>query len=218
MNLSDARGQLERATGQKLPLLPQLSQRHREAMQKIRQDHDAEIQKIREKADKRIADSAQRLSEGVIESKLRDKLRREESMERQRQDDRVQLAWQRNHRDFRHQIGLGLGPSEQQQLEDELSGAVDDSANPIVQLLGRSLGLIWIGEHIDVRECCDPRLANGHASRKGRYIAIGPIKNIRLAEIAWHETAHILHEELADPSVDRAKPAICRHFKTGHFR
>ena len=29
--------------------------------------------------------------------------------------------------------------------------------------------------------------------------------------------ARILVSQVAEPSVDGAKPAICRHFKTGHF-
>jgi len=150
------------------------------------------------KSDERIAASEQHQAELLIESRRHRELWRLDQMDERKERDRVELSWRQSHRDWLMQLRGSLGPLEQEHLADEISGAFDDSANPVVQHLASSLRAIWTAEQIDVRECADPRLANGSASRSGRWIAIGPLKNIRLCEIAWHETAHICHGELAD--------------------
>jgi hypothetical protein len=198
MNLQQARQQLERSTGQKLPPLPQLSARHLERMKQLRDDHAMKIQTVREKADKRIADSAQHQSELIAESRLHKQLLREESMEERRQRDRVELAWRRGYRGFLEALGSKLGDSEKRALEDELIGETDDTVNPLVQRLSAWLRNVWTSEAIDVREVCDLRLSNGTASREGHWIEVSPLKNLRACLIALHETGHCCHPELAD--------------------
>jgi hypothetical protein len=156
MNIQDARGRLERATGQKLPPLPQPSARHIASMKKLRDDHATKIQSIREKADKRIADSAQHQSELIAESRLHKQLLREESMEERRQKDRVELAWRRGYRGFLEALGSKLGDSEKRALEDELVGETDDTANPLVQRLSAWLRNVWTAEVIDVLKLSSP--------------------------------------------------------------
>ncbi len=197
MSIAAARGRLQ-ALGVTPAVLAPPSQRHLDRVKELQATFEKEITDIRGKADKRISESEQHRRELVAENRLHKKLLRERLIEERRQADRVELCQRRGFRKFLADIGGTLGPTEQRQWLDEISGDFDDRDNPLVKKIASFLQHVWMSEAIDIRDCADPRLANGTASRKGRWIEIGPLRNLRLCLIALHETGHVVHAELLD--------------------
>ena len=198
MTIDEATRQLG-SIGVHLPPPPPPSRRHLDAIAKIKREHAAKVAAIKEKADTRISDAERHRQELLAESRLHRQLLREETAERIRQDDRVEIHQRQGYRRFLEGLRTSLGPTEQKQLEDEIAGTIDDSSNPDVRRIAAHLQETWQREQIDVLDVRDPRVANGSACRKLRWISVSlPIKNLRLAVIAEHETAHLLHPDVAD--------------------
>jgi hypothetical protein len=195
----DEASRLLKSIGVQLPPSPPPSQRHLDAIAKIKREHAEKTQALKAKSDARIAEAERHRQELIAESQLSKRLLREQRLLEYSETDRVEIAQRQGFRRFIEQIGTTLGDVEKRQLDDELTGAIDESATPAVRMMSRWLADIWQVESIDVRDCRDPRIANGSASREGRWITVAlPIKNLRLATIAGHETAHLLHPEVAD--------------------
>jgi hypothetical protein len=174
------------------------SDRHVAKMRELKAQHEQRIRERHQQTDKRIEDQQQHQRELLVEVAENRRLLRLNSIDRILEDDRATLTWRQDHRSFLEALGSGLGARERQQLEDELSGVVDDSDNPLVRRLAAWLRETWTREQIDVVDQRDPRITNGSAHRKTRFVAIAPIINIRLCLIAAHEVGHIVHPELDD--------------------
>jgi hypothetical protein len=181
-----------------IPPPPAPSPRHLARMQQLQEEHDAKVREDTERTDASIETDKNHRRELLLESKFHKKLLRAEAIERQRNEDRRELSRRRGHREFLIELGLSLGEKERRELEDELSGAFDDTANPAVRQLAAWLEGLWYAEGIDVRPC-DSAIANGSANRRGRWLCTGPLNNLRLCLIAAHETGHIVHPDVADP-------------------
>jgi len=175
-----------------------LDREHRERIAKLKSEHADREGTIKARADERIARQEHHQALLLEESKLSKALRRDEAILERQQDDRVTLTRRQNHRQFVSDLGGTLSESDQQQLDDEIAGEVDDTANPNVQRIVKWLEQIWQDEAIDVRFAADPRLNNGSASRRGKYVYVSRLINLRSCTTASHETGHLLHEELAD--------------------
>jgi hypothetical protein len=197
MNLTEAYKML----GVTPPVLPQPSERHRQRMRELQDDHDQKMRDLRQKADDRIASSNQHRTELVEENRLFKQQLREQTMERQRQDDRVALAERRGFRHFLEQLGRELGDLERRQLQDELEEEIGNPDDPQVKKMR-----IWLeGEEaaagIDVRVCALAALRNGKASRDGNWIAIPPTQSLITAMIRAHEDGHELHPKIENERI-----------------
>src|SRR5262245_56510054 len=130
-SLEEHRKRLEQVAGHALPRRAdqapaQSSERHRQAMADLENTHDSRMKKFKSEADAQIRRQEQHRRELVEESKRHRQLLREETMEQRRQNDRVELASRRGHRKFLEALGADLGPIDRQQLEDEITGLVND--------------------------------------------------------------------------------------------
>ncbi len=165
---------------------------------RVEQEHRERMQKLKSDADSRIERQRQHKRDLVAQSKRHRELLREESMEKRRQEDRVELASRRDMRDFMEAIGGSLSEFDRRHLQDELEEANCTPNDPQVVRVRKALECEWAKAGLDVRVCADPLLRNGVASREGGYVEIAPISSLIMGEIAYHETGHCLHAPLAD--------------------
>src|SRR5947207_13648413 len=93
----------------------------RSGIERVERESAERIAKLKADADERIKRSRQHKRDLVAQSTRHRELVREESIERRKQADRVELAERRDHRDFMQAIGGALSPTEAQQLEDEIA-------------------------------------------------------------------------------------------------
>jgi hypothetical protein len=176
---------------------PDLDKAHQERVAKMLREQADEIGKIRTDGENRKARQQQHQAYLLEESRLHKQLLREKAIVRRKVDDDVELTSRRNHRHFKKELGLPLSLIDCQQLVDEWS-ATPTPNDPVVQILAPWLEQIEREHSIDVRQCAAPELANGSASRKGRYIVVGKRETVEECETEAHEVGHLLHEELDD--------------------
>jgi hypothetical protein len=95
--------------------------------------------------------------------------------------------------------------------ERRLAGGIPSAppaGNLFHRVTQRATGQIWEGVAVGHRQKASHPIILNLEDRTVRGLIPADIRSVGLKE----------YQESLTPSVDRAKPAICRHFKTGHFR
>jgi len=165
----------------------------RSGVEKMEREHAERMAKLKADADTRIEKGRQHKRDLVAQSRRHRELLREESIERRKQEDRVELTERRDRREFLQAIGGHLSKQDEQQLADEIEEANTNPNDPDVVRCRAWLERTWLAGGIDVRICVDPLIRNGAASRQGGYVEIPPIQSLITAIIVAHELGHLLH-------------------------